>query len=673
MKKFVSALLLINFVCPIVFASSLRAAVPLGVSIVTNSDVGRPFDVDDEDPCPASSKSTATAGKTVPVRKALTKDQYVALATELGRQYGQKIDVKAKIDIDAMLLGSTRAAYGADLGATLLGLNQGPASIYLTAASAKKDPADTLVANNLGVELKVAKDLDRALSVLLYAHSLEADNTVVADNLAWVLLKLNDAQGAKALFENSVKDNPDDSEALAGLGFLAQCRGDNIEAAKFARRSLKNKYLSIAAATLNSAEGDINDDSGAAGGADENGNSTTAGPPKPQAPGTGKDFTAHEEPFKNPRGTEPGGLEWKDAPVDKDVERFIATDPTVQAWINQVNSRMEKASTDLANAATDMATTTGGSGKHDPNVLIYPNTYEKETFVLNDLERIFDARIRKITDEYAREFARLLPAPDPSGPPPSCLTGRPKAKTLHNQFFILWKGTWEKLRKELNDYHAFAAPWLADIHDPKLNALENASSDIFVRSQEAAMASTLQQWSIQIADLWAPTDDRCDRHPSETVPFQGTLQTLKKFPEKCYAPNIYMTVEVVTLETTCESLKIELGGKILAASAEYKFADKAEDDQVVLFVGAKASSKLKSLPGLEAGIKVGGEMVINASSREIVDYGVKATATAKFVVKPDGSSGGDATGEVKADARVGLKNPNGSFKPGYKFGFKGTL
>src|SRR5262249_39722841 len=150
---------------------------------------------------------------------------------------------------------------------------------------------------------------------------------------------------------------------------------------------------------------------------------------------------------------------------------------------DDVEKESTRASQDLGRAGEAMIDR-GNGPQRTGNTIILPNSYEKEDFVLSDMRRIFGARIELLMDEFNKKYSKLEEEAAVVGNEPDCRTGRPKAATLHKQFVPLFNDTWTQLRKEVNDYQGFAGPWLADVHDPKMNALENASSEVWMRTIE---------------------------------------------------------------------------------------------------------------------------------------------------------------------------------------------
>jgi tetratricopeptide (TPR) repeat protein len=177
------------------------------------------------------------------------------LVEALLTEYGKKTS-RYRGQIDAVLQRATADGDGADLGAIFQGLGAGPAAVYTTAWSAKRNPADALTANNLGVALKDMGDYRRAMAVLLYADRLQPDAPLILVNRAWVLYELGDLDGAKPLFDKVALKAPALTSAQTGLGLIAYCRGDKATAEKHFRKALESRMTPAMAAAWRSARGE---------------------------------------------------------------------------------------------------------------------------------------------------------------------------------------------------------------------------------------------------------------------------------------------------------------------------------------------------------------------------------------------------------------------------------
>lgn len=187
--------------------------------------------------------------------KAPSRSDYVKLVENLFKEYGEKT-APYRGQIDAVLLGATAPGEGADLGAIFKGLGAGPAAVYATSWSAKKNPDDALTANNLGVALKDMGEYRTAMAVLLYADRLQPNAPLVLVNRAWVHYELGDLDGAKPLFEKVALQAPALTSAQIGLGLVAYCRGDKTTAEKHFRKALEARMTPAMAAAWRQARGE---------------------------------------------------------------------------------------------------------------------------------------------------------------------------------------------------------------------------------------------------------------------------------------------------------------------------------------------------------------------------------------------------------------------------------
>jgi tetratricopeptide (TPR) repeat protein len=187
--------------------------------------------------------------------KAPSRADYVKLVEALLTEFGKKTS-RYRGQIDAALQRATADGDGADLGAIFQGLGAGPAAVYATAWSAKRNPDDPLTANNLGVALKDMGDYRRAMAVLLYAGRLRPDAPLVLVNRAWVHYELGDLNGAKPLFDKVARQAPALTSAQIGLGLIAYCRGDKATAEKHFRKAMEARMTPAMAAAWRRARGE---------------------------------------------------------------------------------------------------------------------------------------------------------------------------------------------------------------------------------------------------------------------------------------------------------------------------------------------------------------------------------------------------------------------------------
>ena len=693
-----------------------------------------------EDPC-----TRQKANLTLAVRKPPTRQQYLDLVHEVSTTYGRKLDSDSRGELDSLLGGASRPGYGSDTGAILLTTGAGSAAIYTISWAARLDPADFLTANNLGVALKGAGDNDRALSVFLYAQQLEPDAPLTIDNTAWMDLRLGDVAAAKGLFEKAIKIEPNDEEALAGLGLLAQCRGDYSAARKYARQSLKQAFLPIAAAVLNSAE------QGMQGENNQANDKTSPGKNSPPVTGGTGNWFDTDEPFENPHGkASTAGIELPDPLFSAKVGEVVASADQINNYNMEGDKEAERIGREIGSLGPALARNMSTRRSVNGTTMIYPRAYEKESFVLGDMRHIYLGRIEgsfqrfagqvgqleekrnaetaridqgsqeaqetsgitkgaeeldrlnadlgKVVDEFGRciESAHTAASQqactdklDAQAKPlrqklktatdeiqngtgtigrQTCEAKKKLAERLHQQFYMAWQNYWTNLKHELGDYYGTSSPWIEDIHDNDLNQLENLIREQLIVTADIEQRQLLANWAIEMKLLWS---DTC-APPSPPLKPTTAWKPLKNYPGDCHVPTWYVAGGPLTYEATCQSLKIEVGiKKIFSVSAEYKFGNDWGDDQLVIFGGLKAGKEIRGIKGAEFGAKVGGEIVVRPTTGEVIDYGLKATAALKMTVGPTGEGAVNPTGEVKVDARLGLKSPNGSFSAGTKFGLKG--
>jgi tetratricopeptide (TPR) repeat protein len=182
----------------------------------------------------------------------LTTETYVSLAKSLMASYGPKMGVEIAM-LDKQL-GSGKPTGGADLGAMYSMIGAGSATIYATAWSAVKIPADVLTANNLGVALKGMGEFTTAIQVLLYAYKLKPNVPLISINLGWAYREMGDPFNAKLMFERALQLAPDLPSPQLGLGLIAECEGNHAKALQLLRKALAGRYSAAGIAAYKQAK-----------------------------------------------------------------------------------------------------------------------------------------------------------------------------------------------------------------------------------------------------------------------------------------------------------------------------------------------------------------------------------------------------------------------------------
>ena len=174
----------------------------------------------------------------------LTNATYAALCKTLLQEYGEMVG-ESLPRLELLLLSTTKASDGADMGAGMLIQGAASSSVYCIASSALKGPKDLLSANNLGAALLQTGDYTRALQVLLYANSLRSNVGLIHTNLGWVYRELGSFDNAKKQFNKALSVAEEMTSPYLGLGLIAEEEGNTAQARIFLRKALKDQYSEV--------------------------------------------------------------------------------------------------------------------------------------------------------------------------------------------------------------------------------------------------------------------------------------------------------------------------------------------------------------------------------------------------------------------------------------------
>jgi hypothetical protein len=598
-------------------------------------------------PCPSAKPRAEVAVR----RAAPTEKEYLALVAREQQKAARDMSADGIRTLERTLMAAPRAAAGADLGLILLSINDVSAAVYATAISAKRDPRDALTANNLASALKVARAYDSAFAVLLYADARQPGSPLVLTNLGNVAFALGDGAAAGDFYRQALAAHPDHPAALTGLGSLALCHGDEAGAARYFRKALSEMYLPAARAGLQESQ---------SGGESETGEGKSGS--------SGSQPSASQNtPIQHPAGKGGGkGISLPDPPISasaretgRRLDDFRRLVEEGQTQLNDLGQRAGAAAT-MAGAA---ATASGTSGAR----LVLRNPHDKEAFVLDDVWRIFEARIAERSEKLIGKFNDLLARTQErqmaimqqlaaelaacgsdacmrAAQLKACRANHALASQTHGQFRPIWQELWQGTHTDLSDYHAFSTPWLQDVHDAAANQMYNTTRQMYIVGQATSLYALAASEAGLMAQL---TEEDCAAFEEKgEVWVPRPLKVWPDDPMKCRSGTLYMSVGVATVEGDCDKLAVEFGEGVFV-SGEYRWGNTASEDQVTLWggLGATLGAGGASLSG-----KIGPYVTyqMGAESTKLVDYGVKDEAGLSANLGP-------ATVEAKAEARFGAE------------------
>jgi tetratricopeptide (TPR) repeat protein len=620
-----------------------RRAHGLPCSVEDSSDAGPTQEIikkgeqpQEGEPCPPKSKLAGMPNRPP------TSDEYASLLQDLVREYGNRL-AKTRPEIDRGLESAPQETDGPNLGALLAGMGAGSASVYVLAQSALKKPGDALTANNLGVALLGVNDYARACLVLLYADKLRPGVSLVILNLAWLFYDIGDSQNAKTYFERAEGLAPGLSGPKLGLGLIARCKGNHVLAASYLRQSLRIRFSPVGASALMESEQAAKDA----------GNTLTDSQPVAIGQETPCDYQLPELPI----GRQPGG-------TDEDLEA-----------VGNLTQKVGEELTQRVQAVNPLAQSSFGQA--EPTVqrsarsVIYPRTYEKELFMLDDIYQIFlgdrgylkrygdglndwneiaQSGIQAFGNQemaYNQRMQALNQELLACGDNQACIDRvlqkekeeeyqhcLQKKKYLADQYaaiYKLFKDNWDDYRQVVTDYVCFTDPILARIHRPDLNKFENNERRMNVLNPYLNILGWAQR---ALATGKAYSDLECIPPPPPT-PQQIEDPSPQDKAGRCPEERHWGLSPGFDLTLSCESVKFE-AGEGLMASVEYN--RKKGETTVWVGGGAKFAVAEGPIPRAELEAKTGWSVTVDKNGYQ--DMALETDVNLKFGVGPGFSEHG---------------------------------
>ena len=549
------------------------------------------------------------------------KAAYVQMAKRLVENLPSEMSPNQAQALDAQLKSLPKPAFGAEAAAALMASGSKTSAMIMAAYAAAEAPDDPAVANNLGVTLKAFRNYPDAALALRYAKQLAPDAADVTTNLGWLALVQGDVEAARTSFEEVTAKGAPLADAYSGKGLIALCAHDYGAALPLFRQSMQFGFTDLAAAGVNSS----------IAGLKANGN------PDP-------DQSASPDAYGPKQSDDFGDFSdyWPEPPIPESAERvanMIALGPknALARYAAELEKRTVAVSLNIKPASPLSPVQSG-------NVVTIPRSYDKQTFILGDLRRIFDRRVQAISDPFSQQWAELYNEGfGVAQAGPLTCSSVAVADRLQPRYHRLAMDYWESLLHELADLHAFSRPWIEAIKDPAVRDTERNAQISFALAQINAMISGASNIETTIAVLWAPTDD-CHKPAPADVPLKP-LKNYKDDPYACKTPPVNMNFLVASFNADCDEAKWEFG-EGLQVSLSYKFGKDWPDDQITIYAGHGVGESIgSSTLGAGVGAKAGG--FVTFQNGAMIDGGatgsVSATATA-----------GVFQGEVQGAGRVSM-------------------
>ncbi len=558
-----------------------------------------------EEPCPKP------LGKVLPTR-APTREEHLALVRQLLATYGGRVG-KAKTQLDSALGTASRPTEAADLGAMLVAARSGSSAAYTTLWALSKAPDDFIGLNNLGVILTATDDHAAALSLLFYADSLKPQVALTAVNIGWVYYDVGEADKAKVHFEKAARLSPELSGAHLGLGLLAECRGDHLEAMIHLRDSMQNGFSAVGAAAYRGARAAVSKSSQG---------DASQGEPISKEKGSTDDFQIPEAPISENRAKTKAAQPQMERVAKRMQDRATAAHMKAMSVFQKLRQQREQA-------------------RSSPGSLVLAVTYEKERFLLHDIAVLtlgepsvlgqaqrqsaayrnealkswgprhaedaqnsqksegFQRREDALRDEYERCNLNVpcQKAVDARGKAlryewdqekyRHCKQIRSHLEYVYATEYKAWKTDWDAVREATRDYYAFSAPVIRRVYEPTLNEWLNVTHEAEILSRVGAvyaMGSALPGRLESIDELECVEPE--PPQPEAAVSEKQNVPKAEPIPCPFKSPATVKLL-VVSASLDCEKFKIE-GGEGFVWSIERNF--KRHETTVGIGVGAQAAT-----------------------------------------------------------------------------------
>jgi tetratricopeptide (TPR) repeat protein len=546
-------------------------------------------------PCPPASASLVTAA-------APTRAEYVVLVKSLAETYGRKLGAH-RAEFDRIFAKPGAASSAAQAGPVLYISGAAGASVYASAVAAAAKPDDLQVASNLGVALDTIPDAKAASAVLLYARKLAPQRALPALNLAWVYFNSGHTAEAQALFQNAALLDPDLSGPSAGLGMLANCKGDTATAMSMFRKSLSKSYSGVVAVGYTAAQQ-----------AEEQQQQSSNQPP-PSFPPSG---SADSSPLP-------------ELPVTADPQETLGSASAFQQAMNFSDTEMQAAVARFQDAQARVSAIVRRAQIDPDGTIDLPRLFDKQRFEFFqivgltfgtvaheslptlqqaqsvttpanqqnaeaggvDLDTIMRLERDLRAAEDAKDEARAAAdqAQIDALAYKMCKRAKETLDTNYAQYFKVWKQYSDSSRAASRDLYAYSQPILDQIWVPSLNEVLQAGREMRVLNLYHQDAG----WAGFLADLAKGSKElKCippePPKPPKTV--KDPTLTRKK-PDCPLNPPLIVNLVAIKMVLGCDAVKIS-GGEILQVEVERNFVKKTTAFSAGLGVSA-------SLPSISLG------------------------------------------------------------------------
>jgi Flp pilus assembly protein TadD len=586
---------------------------PGGLTSIASDD-----DEDDRSDAQIGADMCRKGGHAPGLGQKVSKDAYLAMATAMKEKYRGKMDSNTATLLFQTLERQHWSTIGGQFAAPLMARNSWVAAVVSAASGAERAPDDAMTANNLGSALRGLKDYGNAAIAFNYARTRAPDSAIVASNLGSLAISYHDTGAARRFYFAALSKAKNMAVPNAELGLMSLCDKKLSMANKYFRASLRGGYTTLAADGLYSTEryqqqqnpgadvGQASDDSSG------NGGKNAINPYLPTPP--------IADNIRQVVG-------WSNGNINPDKKWQTQ-------WLADMEAQGHEADALVASSHPRPSTSAKGA------TVVFERGYEKETFLLGDLERVFARQFYRVQTRDRNDLESLkvrVLAHDMTGD--NCSVTRPIAMSAYPAYAILAKADWPAIAKVWSDKFKAMGPLLAQIHDDSLREQLAKRQFVLAYDDEAAFAQEqglAQGYTVLALQLTSP----CGALPAfdNQLPPKGAKK-LKTWPSPCKIHES-MNFGIASFKGDCDKMTLEITVEVFTGSMNVNWGKDESQDQITIFGGFAANPSVTQDAGGLADIggsaKVG--EYITFKGGELTDTGLIATISATGQLGPGAAS-----------------------------------
>ncbi len=536
----------------------------------------------------------------------VSKDAYLAMAKAMKEKYRAKLDSNTATLLFQTLEKQHWSTIGGQFAAPLMARNSWDAAIVSAAMGAERAPDDAMTANNLGSALKGLKDYGHAAIAYNYARTRAPDSAIVASNLGSLATAYHDTGTARRFYFAALSKAKNMSVPNAELGLQSLCANKLNMAVKYFRASLKGGYTTMAADGLYSSERYIQKENPGAdiGEAADDSSGKAKNPINPYLP-TPPIANNIREVVGWSVGTDNPDVKWQ------------------KQWIADMEAQGREADALVRSSHPQANTSARGT------TIVFERGYERELFLLGDLERIFSRDFDRVQTRDRNDFESLkvrVMAVDETGD--NCSTTRATAMSAYPAYAILAKSDWPAIAKVWGDKFKAMGPLLEQIRDDSLREQLAKRQFVLAYDDEAGFAQEqglAQQMTVIALQLTSP----CGQLPAFDNQIAGKpAKKLKTYPDKCKIHEA-MNFGIASFKGDCDKMTLEFNIELVSGSVNVNWGKDESQDQITIFGGVgyslSTSDDGSALGSIGGAAKFGDYVTFKGG--EMVDGGLTGSFT----------------------------------------------